>query len=189
MEDLKAELLKLVPLFFTLHIVGGHVGLPMLVCTFFASKTTRSNPIIINFCVTWVIYSISFCLLFYGNYTRADHVPAGLCAIQASLVYGSTAMTAVAGLIMVVQIWSTFCAPWGLPYVSSLSRAVKLTIVLSVPYMTLLLCSAASGYVAVTHPDNVIALSGIYCSIETGFFSTSDRSVVLRNDSADSLRI
>lgn len=54
---------SLTSVFFGLHIVGGHVGLPILVLTFLFSKKVSRHPTIVNFCVTWILYSVSFCLL------------------------------------------------------------------------------------------------------------------------------
>lgn len=49
--------------FFALHITGGYILLPILILTFLFSKRVRRPPTVINFCVAWSIFSISYSLL------------------------------------------------------------------------------------------------------------------------------
>ena len=49
--------------FFTIHLAGGHIGLPVLVATFLLSKTANRHPTVVNFCIVWILYSIIYCLL------------------------------------------------------------------------------------------------------------------------------
>lgn len=51
------------PAFLALHIVGGLVGLPVLIITLVFSKKVPRQPALINFCITWVINSVSYTLL------------------------------------------------------------------------------------------------------------------------------
>ena len=62
-EPLVADLSDLTSVFFAIHLAGGHIGLPILVATFLLSKTAKRHPTIINFCITWIIYSVIYCLL------------------------------------------------------------------------------------------------------------------------------
>ena len=57
------DLSGLTPVFFAIHLAGGHIGLPILVGTFLFSKTAKRHPTIVNFCVTWIFYSVIYCLL------------------------------------------------------------------------------------------------------------------------------
>ena len=57
------DLRYLTPVFFAIHLVGGHIGLPILVATFTFSKTAKRHPTVVNFCMTWIVYSIIYCLL------------------------------------------------------------------------------------------------------------------------------
>ena len=49
--------------FFVLMIIGGNVLLPIMVLVMFVqgNKYCRS-PIFVNFCISWIIYSIGFLL-------------------------------------------------------------------------------------------------------------------------------
>lgn len=44
-------------------IGGGQVGLPILIATFLFAKKVYRHPTLINFCITWVIYSVSYSML------------------------------------------------------------------------------------------------------------------------------
>ena len=45
-----------------LHIAGGHVGMPVLVLLFLCSKRIQRPVTVINFCITWILFSMSYCL-------------------------------------------------------------------------------------------------------------------------------
>ena len=49
--------------FFTLLIAGGNVGLPLLVILLKASKRLRRPHSVPNLLVTWILFSVSYCLL------------------------------------------------------------------------------------------------------------------------------
>ena len=53
----------IIPIYFVLQIFGGHVGVPIILATLILSKGMRRHPLLINFLVTWVLYSTAFCLL------------------------------------------------------------------------------------------------------------------------------
>ncbi len=46
-----------------LHISGGLVGLPLLILTLLFCDEIPRQPDLINFCITWVIFSISYILV------------------------------------------------------------------------------------------------------------------------------
>ncbi|KAI5114586.1 hypothetical protein M0805_008629 [Coniferiporia weirii] len=100
---------SLEPVWLALHIAGGQVGLPLAVLTFILASRSSGRPrylTLINFCITWIVYSISYCLLLYAG--QADQnldSPTDLCIAQASLIHGATPMAAIAGLEMVLQLW------------------------------------------------------------------------------------
>ena len=62
-EPLPPDLRDLSSVFFAIHLVGGHLGLPIVVATFLISKAANRHPTIINFCIVWILYSIIYCLL------------------------------------------------------------------------------------------------------------------------------
>ena len=54
----------LLSLYFAFHIIGGHIGFPLLLAVVFALGNASSrHPLFINFCVIWVVSSVVFCIL------------------------------------------------------------------------------------------------------------------------------
>lgn len=46
-------------IFFGLHIAGGFVGLPLLIITLLVFENVPRQPVLINFCLTCILFSIS----------------------------------------------------------------------------------------------------------------------------------
>jgi hypothetical protein len=40
-----------------LHIIGGQVLLPVLLLTMIVGGEARRNPLLVNFCVSWILFS------------------------------------------------------------------------------------------------------------------------------------
>jgi hypothetical protein len=57
----------LIVLWFTLHIVAGHVLLPILIATFTFTGTKR-HITLVNLCIVFVFTSISSCLLYASSF-------------------------------------------------------------------------------------------------------------------------
>lgn len=49
--------------YFALQLAGGHVGLPILVLIFIFSRRVHRPASVVNFCLTWILYSVSYSLL------------------------------------------------------------------------------------------------------------------------------
>ncbi|KAI0686500.1 hypothetical protein BC835DRAFT_454008 [Cytidiella melzeri] len=91
--------------YFFLQIFGGHFGIPIILLTLLARKEVRRHPLVVNFLVSWVVYTTSFCLLLYsGSQIRANPPPA-LCAFQASMIYGASIMAPMAALAFVLNLF------------------------------------------------------------------------------------
>ncbi|KAL6310177.1 hypothetical protein BKA93DRAFT_187823 [Sparassis latifolia] len=136
------NLRSLTPVYLALHIVGGHIALPILVFIYLVSKKVRAHrhPTVVNFCVTWIIYSVTYCLLAYGGNNYDETPPERLCIVQAAMIYGAPSMAVVAGLILVLYLWDTFHGHW--------------------KFLNL----------GITQPEKVSAENGLYCTLRTGDF-------------------
>lgn len=55
--------LAAIVIFFVFQIIGGHLGVPIVLLTLIFRKGMKRHPMLINFLVTWIIYSTSFCIL------------------------------------------------------------------------------------------------------------------------------
>lgn len=62
-------------IFFTiLQVAGGQLLLPLLVMTIFLSKRVKRHPVFINFCISWIASSVTFCLLYVPLHNSTDRV-------------------------------------------------------------------------------------------------------------------
>lgn len=50
-------------LFVALQLAGGQVGMPIIILTYFLNKNVKRHPVLVNFWFTWMLYSVSYCLL------------------------------------------------------------------------------------------------------------------------------
>ncbi|KAK7695277.1 hypothetical protein QCA50_002467 [Cerrena zonata] len=79
----------LIPPYLALYISGGHIGLPILVGTLLFSKRIRRPPAVTNMLITWILESISYCLVLYTGPTIRQHPPFTLCLLQAAFVHAA----------------------------------------------------------------------------------------------------
>ncbi|KAF8832097.1 hypothetical protein HHX47_DHR1001322 [Lentinula edodes] len=161
--------------FITLHVLG-EVGTILLLLTYFFSKNVHRHPTLVNFWITWLIYSVSYTLLLYDKqqYTNPDT----LCRVQAAMVDGSPSMVVTAGLVAVIQmiqIWKKVHRPpnsiYKLTSTAKQKSRVCLVLFLFVPYLVFLVFSIGSALVGkkdflLTNPMN-----GLYCSLDVDGFS------------------
>ncbi|TBU49926.1 hypothetical protein BD309DRAFT_850608 [Dichomitus squalens] len=162
------DLRDLSSVFFAIHLVGGHIGLPIVVATFLISKTANRHPTVINFCIVWILYSIIYCLLLYRGDVWLDDPPHDLCLAQAAMNYAAPPMAVVAGLEVVLQIWSTFLEPWKEARLACIPRWVKLAAIICPPYLTFISFAMPAMVVGLHHPDWVDVKNGLYCGLTHG---------------------
>ncbi|KAI0639591.1 hypothetical protein C8Q77DRAFT_74265 [Trametes polyzona] len=184
------DLGALTPLFLTIHLLGGHIGLPILVATFLFSKTAKRHPTVINFCVIWILYSIIYCLLLYGGRELQEDPSYALCLTQAAMNYGAPPMAVVAGFAVVIQviplcicrigrslktnlctqIWSTFVEPWKEARLANIPRWFKLLAIIVPPYLVFAAFTITAGYYGLRNPHWVRVKNGLYCGLMGGEF-------------------
>ncbi|TRM66105.1 hypothetical protein BD626DRAFT_486744 [Schizophyllum amplum] len=113
-SNLVPNLQHLTALYTFLHVAGGLVGLPVIIATTLLSKRASRHPTMINLFVTLVIYSVSYLLLIFGRQQNEEidpAVPSKLCQAQQALVHGTPTMASTAGLVVVIQMWTSFRTP------------------------------------------------------------------------------
>ncbi|KAH9898215.1 hypothetical protein C8Q73DRAFT_391279 [Cubamyces lactineus] len=187
------DLRALTPVFLTIQLAGGHIGLPILVATFLFCKTAKRHPTVVNFCVIWILYSIIYCLLLYGGPNLQANPPHALCLAQAAMNYGAPPMAVVAGLGVVLQVWSTFVEPWKEARMAHIPRWVKMFAVscswcvqrharrgqmmncdrcqiLAPPYLVFFAFSLSAAYYGLVNPHWVTVKNGLYCGLMHGKF-------------------
>ncbi|KAH8119186.1 hypothetical protein DFH11DRAFT_427971 [Phellopilus nigrolimitatus] len=154
-------------MFFVLQILGGHVGVPSVLVTLFYAKGLRRHPMLINFLVTWVIYSTSFCVLLYLGKQFGPEPTYGLCVFQASAIYGTAVMTATAGLSFVLNLWLTLRAMSNNKSVVDQSNWRNIALIAS-PYVTFAIFVIFAAIFGSTNPSLVTRNRYLfYCTINS----------------------
>ncbi|KZT34831.1 hypothetical protein SISSUDRAFT_241627 [Sistotremastrum suecicum HHB10207 ss-3] len=94
------------PLYLSLEILGGHIGLPLLLIAFQFVKHKRS-PVVFHFCVTWIIFSVAGSMTVYGPTPLEALTSQGLCLLTQAADDGATIMTSLATLSLLLNLY--FC--------------------------------------------------------------------------------
>ncbi|KAF5368625.1 hypothetical protein D9758_002267 [Tetrapyrgos nigripes] len=161
--------------FITLHLIG-QVGIVLILLTNSFAKTVHFHPTIVNFSVTWLIYSVSYSLQLYSSHHKRDPDYVGpLCRVQAVLVDGVPALAATAALITVAQIWFSLQRA---PSTSSIFKPTLsetrrhrliLAFLIILPYIVFFAFGLAS-YLYGTRYQNSTGLNELYCSMDRDEF-------------------
>ncbi|THH10550.1 hypothetical protein EW145_g1255 [Phellinidium pouzarii] len=171
------DLHNLVPVWLTLHITGGQVGLPLAVFMFFFAPRSAGKPrylTLINFCVTWIIYSIVYCLLLYSGQTNASlQTPTKLCLAQASLIHGAPPMAVIAGFEMVLQLWfeQRGIHKTDLPIFKNIPGRWLDVLILSQPYVAFIGFSGLTMGQGLHDKSMILSLNKVYCTTQDYRFS------------------
>ncbi|KAH7886119.1 hypothetical protein F5I97DRAFT_1877770 [Phlebopus sp. FC_14] len=153
----------LAPVFLGLLVTGGQVGLPIIVLTALVSKNVSWHPTLINLCVTWMIYSVIYCLYLYSG-ANEQNPHRTLCTVQASMVHGASPMSVVASLMVVVQMWSTIQRIQSIS-LEKIPRGLRLGLMLAPPYVVFVGFAVGVAIVATSEPQIVYPSNGLYCKI------------------------
>jgi hypothetical protein len=145
------------------NLIPNTIFLPILVATFIFSKRVRRHPTLVNLCITWIFSGIFSLLLFYAGEHKGPEPAPGLCIIQSSLIYGIPPMWSVAILMMVYHMIVAFDDDPAKTRVSTL----KLSLMLSAPYIAQFSFSMANLIVALENPTKVNRKKRFfYCSLK-----------------------
>ncbi|KZT31848.1 hypothetical protein SISSUDRAFT_1067410 [Sistotremastrum suecicum HHB10207 ss-3] len=97
-------------LFLAIQVIGGHIGLPLLIVTFLLMKNSRSI-VVIHFCASWVIFSVSFSLILYRTTPLEAASSQGLCLLSQAMTNGAAVMTSLSTLTLILNIWFSILRP------------------------------------------------------------------------------
>ncbi|KAJ8516114.1 hypothetical protein ONZ45_g6533 [Pleurotus djamor] len=155
----------LAPSFFALHIAGGHIGLPFLVLTFLLSSDVVRHPTLINFCLTWIIYSVVYCLGLYKGIRFNDNIQSMTCRVQAILIKGAPPMASVAGLLVVIQVFTAIYFPSPpSPLRPRWPATAWLIFSLFLPYIIFGIFALPTAVMIQELPDSLTPANGLYCT-------------------------
>ncbi|KIP05344.1 hypothetical protein PHLGIDRAFT_155474 [Phlebiopsis gigantea 11061_1 CR5-6] len=152
--------------YFALQLGGGHIGLPLLILIFVSSRRVYRPASVINFCSTWVVYSVSYSLLLYTDRRPPSFT---LCLAQSAMIHGAPPMAVVAGLGVVLQVYSTFQLPWQCRCLAPLSRLPRWILVLLIvtpPYLVFAVFATSAAFTGLKDPPSLSFENRLYCSIK-----------------------
>ncbi|KZS91453.1 hypothetical protein SISNIDRAFT_487430 [Sistotremastrum niveocremeum HHB9708] len=93
-----------------LQLIGGHIGIPLLIFTFIFMRRRRSL-VVVHFCISWIIFSISNTLLLYGPTPLDALTSQGICLLAIAAADGSTAMTTLSTFNLLLHLYLCLIRP------------------------------------------------------------------------------
>ncbi|CAL1717348.1 unnamed protein product [Somion occarium] len=155
--------------FLAFQFIGGIGNIAMLLTAIFSRRVIRHSTWL-NFCVTWVIFSISYTLLFFAGQQRSSLQTAyPLCLTQASLIYGAPVLVAYASVSLVAQV--ALSARALILFKIHKPSPYQTLLLLIVPYILWFSAVIAALVSGVKFPETVSRNfddGGLYCEITTG---------------------
>jgi len=161
--NLEAERGRLV-LFLILHMLGGHIGMPLVLLTIFASRQIMRHPVFINFCITWTCFSSSYLVLLYAGQIENLYPPFLLCLTQAAMIYASGAMIGVSSFLFMLHL---FFVLRGAVYPNPPLRwhTLRLVAIIGAPYLAYVIVFT-TGIVSGYSHQQLVHRSSFYCTIK-----------------------
>ncbi|KAG8950945.1 hypothetical protein FRC04_007009 [Tulasnella sp. 424] len=77
------------PTWYWILIVGGQILLPFLLATMILSRNVRRDPTLVNMIISWIIFTVVLCMLYYAGDQSGAEPPFGVCLAQASMLAGA----------------------------------------------------------------------------------------------------
>lgn len=155
--------------FMVLQVLGGHVGMSIMLLTIFTSRKIARHSVFINFCMTWVLFSLSYTLLLYTGQINNPFPNFTLCLIQSAMIYGSPAMGSISVLMFVLHLY--------LILRESINKTpprwpkLRLISMLAAPYVAFLVVFTAVIFSG-NKSSSKVHRSTFYCTIDDKFIKT-----------------
>jgi len=149
--------------FLCLQVLGGHLGMLMILSTIFLSRTIVRHPVFVNFCVTWMLYSLSYSLLLYTGQILNPSPNFALCVTQSAMIYGAPVMSSMSVLVFVLHLHLVIKDDVE-KTVSSWKR-LRLITMLAAPYAVYLLVFTIALFAGNARPERVHR-SSLYCTLD-----------------------
>jgi len=149
--------------FLVLHILGGHVGIPLLLLGIYFSRSVTRHPIFVNWCISWMVFSTAYVLIFYAGHITAPNPPFLLCVAQAAIIYATGAMVGTSTFIFFFYINAVVRK--AVNQLEQLKLSTSCTVIsLLIPYVSFLAVFCAELVVA-SQNRNTVHRSSFYCTI------------------------
>ncbi|EJC98875.1 uncharacterized protein FOMMEDRAFT_23277 [Fomitiporia mediterranea MF3/22] len=152
-------------LFIFLQVFGGQIGMPLFVGTMLLSSSVKRHLTLVNFCVSWIIYSIVYCLTIYHDVDRFTGVASRLCVAQAGLVHGVVPLAVVTYCSLHIQVWmGVRCAFDQSCWLQTHKKKVLITLFIA-PYVVFIAFSVGALVMCLKYPDLIDRTGSYYCTI------------------------
>ncbi|KZT32789.1 hypothetical protein SISSUDRAFT_485903 [Sistotremastrum suecicum HHB10207 ss-3] len=99
-----------VQLYLAIQIIGGHIGLPFLILTFLWLNVARSK-VVVHFCVSWIVFSVSYSLLIYVSLPLEAPSTQGICLLSDAMTNGALIMTSLSTFALLLNLWFGILQP------------------------------------------------------------------------------
>jgi len=151
--------------FMTLQVLGGHVGMVLILSTILFSRRIVRHPVFVNFCVTMMLYALSYTLLLYTGQI-ANRLPNfSLCLIQTAMIYGAPAMGGMSVFMFTLHLYLVLRQSVG--KMPQSWPKMRLFLMISAPYLAYLLLFIVAIFTGYSRPDKVHR-SRFYCTMNIG---------------------
>ncbi|KZS96265.1 hypothetical protein SISNIDRAFT_482851 [Sistotremastrum niveocremeum HHB9708] len=174
-------------LYIIIQILGGQIGLPLLLLTFIFSRSVRRDIVVGNFCLTWIISSVSFSLVMYSTLLGERAVSSGLCLLQSVLIEACQAMLVYFSMNPLATAVSTFSLAFNLWMVMQrprLTAQLKWQMLLCLPSYIVFFTIVVIAFLRGTDPSvdgpNSAVPAAFYCIIVEDGGVSNDPNVIFR---------
>jgi len=146
------------------------VGIPLLLIGIYIFRWLSPNryavrhPVFINWCISWIIFSLNYVLLLYAGQMSSVEPPFALCLTQASMIYSAGGMIGVSSLVFVYYINTKVRhAINGMQDVKMSNWSIIMMLI--APYAVFLVIFCIEMLVALQHAE-AVHRSSFYCTID-----------------------
>jgi len=161
-------------LYLVLNMWPSHLGLPILLGIVLFSKRVKRHPTFVNLCVAFIITGFSSSLLVYARRTTGPEPSRMLCLLQASLLYGTPALTPTAAFMLVLEMFFNIRAAFFGEEYHGEEHFLRSWVMLASPYVAFLICVLATATVGAANPLHVSRNRRFfYCSVESSPLTNS----------------
>ncbi|KAH8108711.1 hypothetical protein DFH11DRAFT_1069631 [Phellopilus nigrolimitatus] len=164
-NDPSKKVARYKPLFVFLQVFGGQIGLPLFVGTMIFSRSVKRHLTLVNFCVSWIIYSVVYCLSIYHSGDRRTGLSHRTCVTQAAMVHGVVPLAVTAYCALHIQVWLGLRAVFNEdPWLQKQRKKLLITMIFA-PYAVFFAFFIGSLAIVLQHPELLDRSGSYYCTV------------------------
>jgi len=160
--------------FLVLHVWTSHLGLPLLLAIIVFSKKIQRHSTFINLCLAFIVMGLSASMLLWFGKATGPEPSKLLCLLQASMLYGTPALTSTAALMLVFQMFMVIRAAYHGKEMLDRDHPLQLWTMLILPWFFFLTSVITTAIVGSNKPQSVTRNRRFfYCSVEEDYLSNT----------------